>query len=144
MDVLANVIESDIPLFHLGQPVQVKVMAYPKRVFQGEVSKIYAAVDPNTHRITMRSEIADPKDELRPGMLANFVIRVDGPSRSGCCTSERCGARTRWHDGGLGHHRSPAFVRRVVRQVYGKTTKCRFSTVSNGEKSWRPATGRYS
>ena len=77
--MLANVIESDIPLFHLGQPVQVRVMAYPIRVFQGKVSKIYAAVDPNTHRVTIRSEIADPKDELRPGMLANFVICVDGP-----------------------------------------------------------------
>jgi membrane fusion protein, heavy metal efflux system len=77
--MLANVVESDIPLFHLGQPVQVKVMAYPDRVFKGKVSKIYAAVDPNTHRVTIRSEIADPKDELRPGMLANFVIRVDGP-----------------------------------------------------------------
>lgn len=77
--MLANVVESDIPLFHLGQPVQVGVMAYPKRVFQGKVSKIYAMVDPNTHRVTIRSEIADPKDELRSGMLANFVIRVDGP-----------------------------------------------------------------
>ena len=77
--MLANVIESDIPLFRLGQRVQVRVMAYPKRVFQGKVSKIYAAVDPNTHRVTIRSEIADPKDELRPGMLANFIIRVDGP-----------------------------------------------------------------
>jgi len=77
--MLANVVESDIPLFHLGQPVQVKVMAYPARVFKGKVSKIYAAVDPNTHRVTIRSEIADPKDELRPGMLANFIIRVDGP-----------------------------------------------------------------
>ncbi|MGD1081942.1 MAG: efflux RND transporter periplasmic adaptor subunit [Candidatus Sulfotelmatobacter sp.] len=77
--MLANVIESDIPLFHLGQSVQVKVMAYPHRVFQGRVSKIYAIVDPNTHRVTIRSEIADPKDELRPGMLANFIIRVDGP-----------------------------------------------------------------
>jgi len=77
--MLANVVESDIPLFHLGQPVQVKVMAYPDRVFKGKVSKIYAAVDPNTHRVTIRSEIADPKDELRPGMLANFIIRVDGP-----------------------------------------------------------------
>ena len=77
--MLANVIESDIPLFHLGQPVQVRVMAFPNRVFQGKVSKIYAMVDPNTHRVTIRSEIADPKDELRPGMLANFIIRVDGP-----------------------------------------------------------------
>jgi cobalt-zinc-cadmium efflux system membrane fusion protein len=77
--MLANVIESDIPLFHLGQPVQVRLMAYPNRVFQGKVSKVYAMVDPNTHRVTIRSQIADPKDELRPGMLANFVIRVDGP-----------------------------------------------------------------
>jgi membrane fusion protein, heavy metal efflux system len=77
--MLANVIESDIPLFHVGQPVRVTVMAYPNRIFSGKVSKIYAAVDPNTHRVTIRSQIADPKDELRPGMLANFVIRVDGP-----------------------------------------------------------------
>ena len=77
--MLANVPESDISLYHLGQPVEVKVMAYPDRAFKGKVSKIYAAVDPNTHRITIRSEIRDPKDELRPGMLANFVIRVHNP-----------------------------------------------------------------
>ncbi len=77
--MLANVSESEIPFFHLGQPVQVKVMAYPNRVFAGKVSKIYATVDPNTHRVTIRSEIADPNDELRSGMLANFVIRVHDP-----------------------------------------------------------------
>lgn len=78
--MLANVIESDIALLHLGQPVQVRVMAFPNRVFRAKVSKIYPAVDPNTHRGTVRSEVEDPKDELRPGMLANFVIRVDGPT----------------------------------------------------------------
>jgi cobalt-zinc-cadmium efflux system membrane fusion protein len=77
--MLADVLESDIPLFHLGQPVAVKVVAYPERVFRGKVSKIYANVDPNTHRATIRSEIADPRNELRPGMLANFVIRVGNP-----------------------------------------------------------------
>lgn len=77
--MLANVVESDIPLLHLGQPVQVKVMAYPDHVFHGKISKIYAAVDPDTHRATIRSEITDPRNELRPGMLANFVIRVQNP-----------------------------------------------------------------
>lgn len=77
--MLANVPESDSAFFHLRQPVEVKVMAYPDSVFKGEVSKIYETVDPNTHRVTIRSEITDPKDELRPGMLANFIIRVDGP-----------------------------------------------------------------
>jgi len=77
--MLANVSETEIPSFHLGQPVQVKVNAYPDHVFHGKVSKIYETVDPNTHRVTIRSEIADPHDELRPGMLANFVIRVQDP-----------------------------------------------------------------
>jgi len=77
--MLANVSETEIPLFHLGQPVQVKVNAYPEHVFHGKVSKIYETVDPNTHRVTIRSEIADSNDELRSGMLANFVIRVHDP-----------------------------------------------------------------
>jgi cobalt-zinc-cadmium efflux system membrane fusion protein len=77
--MLANVPESDNASFQLGQPVTVKVMAFPDRTFKGKVSKIYETVDPNTHRVTIRSEITDPKDELRPGMLPNFVIRVRGP-----------------------------------------------------------------
>jgi cobalt-zinc-cadmium efflux system membrane fusion protein len=77
--MLANVPESDSAFFQLGQSVAVKVMAFPDRTFKGKVSKIYETVDPNTHRVTIRSEVTDPNDELRPGMLANFVIRVRGP-----------------------------------------------------------------
>jgi membrane fusion protein, heavy metal efflux system len=77
--MLANVPESESGFFHLGQPVQVKTLAYDGRIFNGRISKIYESVDPNTHRVTIRSEITDPKNDLRPGMLANFVIRVDGP-----------------------------------------------------------------
>jgi cobalt-zinc-cadmium efflux system membrane fusion protein len=80
--MLANVLESDSPLYHVGQPVQVTVMAYPGRVFKGSISKISPAVDPNTHRVTVRSEIVDSAGELRPGMLADFVIQVRGPVQS--------------------------------------------------------------
>ncbi len=77
--MLADAPESDVPSFHPGEPVEVNVMAYPGRVFKGRVSKIYEAVDPNTHRETVRSEISDPKNELRPGMLATFSILVQKP-----------------------------------------------------------------
>jgi cobalt-zinc-cadmium efflux system membrane fusion protein len=77
--MLANVIESDAPLIHVGQPVEVTVTAYPGRSFSGKVSKVGAAIDPSTHRITIRASIADPKNELRSGMLANFIIRVEEP-----------------------------------------------------------------
>ena len=113
--MLANVLESDISLYHFGQPVQVKVMAYPERVFKGKVSKIYAAVDPNTHRITIRSEITDPKDELRPGMLANFVIRVQNPMQATAIAAngvvrEADGTMTVWVTTDR-HH----FVQRIVK-----------------------------
>jgi cobalt-zinc-cadmium efflux system membrane fusion protein len=76
MWMLAYVVESDSPLFHVGQEVRVKVMAYPDKVFEGKVSTIGAGVDPTTHRLLVRSEIRDPKHELRPGMFATFVIRT--------------------------------------------------------------------
>jgi cobalt-zinc-cadmium efflux system membrane fusion protein len=82
MWMLAYVIESDSPLFHVGQEVKVKVMAYPGREFEGKVSIIGAAVDPTTHRLLIRSEIRDPKHELRPGMFATFVIRTGDSVRS--------------------------------------------------------------
>jgi len=73
---VANVSESDTPLFQVGQPVTVRVMAYPDRVFEGKIYKIYAVVDPNTHRTKIRAKVADPRSELRPGMLASIMIRV--------------------------------------------------------------------
>lgn len=77
--LLADVLESDFPLYHKGQKLEVKVTAFPERVFRGTISKIYANVDPNTHRLTVRSEIPDPGSLLRPGMLANFKIFVRKP-----------------------------------------------------------------
>jgi multidrug efflux pump subunit AcrA (membrane-fusion protein) len=80
--LLANVIESDSPLFQTGQPVEVKVAAYADRVFAGSISKIYPTVDLNTHRLTLRAEISDPTNELRAGMLADFSVQVQKPVES--------------------------------------------------------------
>jgi len=80
--LLASVSESDSPLLHAGQEVKVKVMAYPERAFEGKISVVGATVDPNTHRVQIRSAVADPKHELRPGMLATFVIRTGDPVTS--------------------------------------------------------------
>jgi len=80
--MVANVTESDSPLFHVGQTLQASLMAYPGRVFEGRISTLGAAVDPNTHRVMVRCEIADPRNELRPGMLASFAILVKDPVES--------------------------------------------------------------
>jgi cobalt-zinc-cadmium efflux system membrane fusion protein len=82
MWMLAEVAEADSPAFRLGQEVQVTINAFPGRVFDGKITTIGASVDPNTRRVLVRSEIKDPKRELRSGMFANFVIRVGAPERS--------------------------------------------------------------
>jgi len=79
MWMVAYVAESDSPLFHLGQEVKVKLKAFPGREFEGKIATIGATVDPTTHRLMVRSEIHDPKHELRPGMLATFTIRMGAP-----------------------------------------------------------------
>jgi len=82
MWMVANVAETDSPAFRLGQPVQVNINAFPGRVFDGRITTIGAAVDPNTRRVLVRSEVKDPQHELRSGMFADFVIAVGAPVRS--------------------------------------------------------------
>jgi cobalt-zinc-cadmium efflux system membrane fusion protein len=82
MWMLANVAESDTPLFRQGQAVRVKVMAVPDRDFAGTIDVVGASVDPNTHTTLLRSVVRDPQQTLRPGMLATFVIAV-GSAASG-------------------------------------------------------------
>jgi cobalt-zinc-cadmium efflux system membrane fusion protein len=78
----ASVIESDMPLVRKGQHIHVTVMAFPGRVFEGEISTVGATVDPQLHRGLVRAEIEDFKHELLPGMFASFVIVTGEPERS--------------------------------------------------------------
>jgi membrane fusion protein, heavy metal efflux system len=82
MWMLANVAENDSPDFQVGQPVQVRIGAFPERLFDGTITTVGSIVDPNTRRVLVRSEIKDPQHELRSGMFANFTIYVGAPVRS--------------------------------------------------------------
>jgi len=82
MWMLASVAETDSPAFRVRQHVQVKLNAFPDRVFDGKITTIGATVDPNTRRVLVRSEISDPQHELRSGMFANFIISIGAPIRS--------------------------------------------------------------
>ena len=75
----ASVTESDMPVVRKGQPIRVAVMALSGRVFEGEISTVGAAVDPQLHRGLVRAEVEDPKHELLPGMFASFVIVTGEP-----------------------------------------------------------------
>ena len=82
MWMLANVPEADVPAFRVGQQVKVRVMAFPDRTYDGRITTIASNVDPTTHRLLVRSEVADPQHELRAGMFATFVIETAAPLRA--------------------------------------------------------------
>jgi len=111
----ASVTESDMPLVRKGQPIHVSVMAFPGRVFDGEISMVGASVDPQLHRGLVRAEIEDPQHELLPGMFASFVI-VTGTPVSGAAAPadgvvrEGDGTMTVWLTTD-GHH----FTKRTVK-----------------------------
>jgi cobalt-zinc-cadmium efflux system membrane fusion protein len=78
--LLANVREADAAQVHLGQTVEVRVLAYPKRTFKARVTYVAALVDPNTHRIPVRAELPNPDAALKPEMFASFRILTSDSS----------------------------------------------------------------
>ncbi|KPF93030.1 RND transporter [Rhodopseudomonas sp. AAP120] len=80
--MVANVTEIDAPLFQRGQPVEVRVAAFPEETFRGRITTLGASIDSNSHRRMVRSEIEDPEHLLLPGMLATFSIDVRPPVTS--------------------------------------------------------------
>lgn len=72
--LLANVREADAPSMRLGQAVEVHVLAFPGRVFQAKLTYVCQAMDPNTHRLSVRAEVENPDGALKPEMFANFSI----------------------------------------------------------------------
>jgi membrane fusion protein, heavy metal efflux system len=80
--LLANVREANSGQVKLGQPVEVHVLAYPQRVFNARVTHVAALVDPVTHRLPVRAEIANRDGALKPEMFANYRILTSDTTQS--------------------------------------------------------------
>ncbi len=72
--LIANVREEDAPSMRVGAPVEVRVPAFPGRVFKAKISWVAASLDPNTHRLPVRADVENPDGALKPMMFANFSI----------------------------------------------------------------------
>jgi RND family efflux transporter MFP subunit len=70
------VIEADIPKIQVGQPVSIKVDAYPERTFEGKVTYIERAVHASTRTMRIEVDIGNDGEFLKPGMYARVGIDV--------------------------------------------------------------------
>jgi membrane fusion protein, heavy metal efflux system len=116
MWMLADVPETDTIEIKVGAPVTASVLALPGRVFTGKVTAVGAAIDANSRRLTVRSEIKNPAGELRSGMFATFSIETGAPLRSAgvpldAVVREGDGSMSMWVVGGDPH----VFTHRTVK-----------------------------
>jgi cobalt-zinc-cadmium efflux system membrane fusion protein len=72
--LVANAREDEAPRLHAGDPVEVRVAAFPGKVFKARLAYVASSIDANTHRLPVRAEIDNPDFALKPGMFARFRI----------------------------------------------------------------------
>src|SRR6202040_392089 len=72
--LIANLRETDVPFVRLGQSAEVRVLAYPGRIFNAKIAYIAPSIDPSTHRLPVRIEVENADLALKPEMFANFTI----------------------------------------------------------------------
>jgi cobalt-zinc-cadmium efflux system membrane fusion protein len=77
----ANVREEDAPKVHLGDDIEVKVPAYPGRVFKSKLGYRASLIDPNTHRLVVGALVPNPDGTLRVNMTATVTIN-GGPGNA--------------------------------------------------------------
>lgn len=66
---------------HLKQAVQIKVDAFPKDSFPGEISAINPRVDSASRNVQVRATMHNADHRLLPGMYATLDITVGDPQR---------------------------------------------------------------
>jgi Cu(I)/Ag(I) efflux system membrane fusion protein/cobalt-zinc-cadmium efflux system membrane fusion protein len=71
----AAVFQNQIGEIKLGDPVSVKVDAYPGQTFDGRVDFIWQAIDPNTRTAKVRCALANPEGLLKLGMYVSLALK---------------------------------------------------------------------
>ncbi len=78
----ADVYERDISRIKIGQPVRIRVPAYPGREFKGRVGYISELLNEETRTVTVRTEVDNRDQRLKPGMFAGILIQTGSAQRS--------------------------------------------------------------
>ncbi len=71
------VVEGDYRRVSLGQPVAVKVDAYPDERFNGTITRMSPILNPQTRTAEAEIELDNPDGVLKPGMFARTTIVVE-------------------------------------------------------------------
>jgi cobalt-zinc-cadmium efflux system membrane fusion protein len=68
--VVCDVFENDLGEVHVGDAAEIRLNAFPERVFKGKVADISRVLDPNTRSAKVRIVLGNADGALRSGMFA--------------------------------------------------------------------------
>lgn len=79
--MLCDVYENNLGEVHLGDSAEIKLNAYPDKIYHGKVVDISRILDPNTRSSKVRIVLPNPDGALKPGMfgVATFRSRTMQP-----------------------------------------------------------------
>ncbi|HEY1743051.1 MAG TPA: efflux RND transporter periplasmic adaptor subunit [Granulicella sp.] len=127
--VICDVYENDLANVHLGQHTDIRLNAFPGKVFSGTISDIGAQLDPSLRTAKVRIQVPNPGNQLRLGMFSTATILGSHPETE---TAVPAGAILQLHD------RSYAFVpadngtfKRIQVKI-GRTLEGNFIEVQTG------------
>jgi len=73
--VLANVYQGDMAAVHVGDQVRVQTDSYPDK-FQGKISFMSPALDPNTRTLQARIVVENPGEKLKNNMYVTATVNA--------------------------------------------------------------------
>jgi membrane fusion protein, heavy metal efflux system len=73
--IVCDVYENDLGIVRIGDAAEVRLNAYPEKVFHGAVQDISRVLDPATRSAKVRVVLRNTDGSLRPGMFAVATFR---------------------------------------------------------------------
>ena len=76
---MAEIDETQLPLVEAGRPTELRVSAYPGETFAGRITFVADMVNPKTRRVTVRCQVPNPGQRLKPEMYAAITLSAGEP-----------------------------------------------------------------
>jgi membrane fusion protein (multidrug efflux system) len=73
--------QQELSRLSAGQEVAVVTDTYPDKIFKGKISAVSPKVDPQTRNVQIEAIVANPRQELLPGMYATVKVRAGSAKR---------------------------------------------------------------
>ncbi|WP_143960582.1 efflux RND transporter periplasmic adaptor subunit [Litoribacter populi] len=108
--VMLDAYESDLGWLSRGNEVKFTVNALPGREFEGKVNYIDPIINPATRTVSVRAEVPNPGQVLKPEMFVNAIVQGGQQAKEGVATLPR--SAVLWTG-----KRSVAYVQRGTRDA---------------------------